>query len=215
MPLDLPITVVMVDDHKYEEARLALADTLDQITPQQTLIFTDDPEKIRIAGAQYHHFHGHSVAAAACCVWHDVPPLIQTSHYLNMQWDGWVLDASRWTDEFLDYDYIGAPWPITPGDNWWRMGYTRGRNVGNGGFSLMSAQLARYLIDNRCRFPFVMPGDDAISRRYRSALESEGFRWASEELAMQFSFECEAPPPEGTFGFHGRDTARELRRVLL
>ena len=118
MPLDLPIAVVVVDDHEHELAHRALCRTLDQITPQQILIFTDDPEKIPFSTSVYYHFNGRSVAAAARCMWYDVPPLVRTSHYLSIQADGWVLDASRWTDEFLEYDYIGAPWPIEPGNLW-------------------------------------------------------------------------------------------------
>jgi hypothetical protein len=36
---------------------------------------------------------------------------IQTSHCLVIQSDGFVLDAARWHHRFLEYDYIGAPWP--------------------------------------------------------------------------------------------------------
>lgn len=213
MPLDLPITVVVVDDHEHELARQAIKKTLNRIAPQQILIFTDDPYKIPIGTSDnevYHHFNGRSVAAAARCMWYDVPPLVKTSHYLSIQADGWVLDESRWTDEFLEYDYIGAPWPIEPGNIWWRLGFTRGRNVGNGGFSLVSARFGRHVADNRDRYPLVMPGDDALCRGYRKSLEADGFRWAPEKLAAQFSFECSTPPPEGTFGFHGIFMAREL-----
>jgi hypothetical protein len=211
MVVELPIAVVLVDDHEHELARKALVDTLLQITPHQLLIFTDQPERIRVGGAQYHHFRGGSVVAAAHAVWYDVPPLLKVDHFLSIQADGWVLNASRWTDEFLECDYIGAPWPVEPGNIWWRLGYTKGRNVGNGGFSLVSTKLARHVSDNRDRYPLIMPGDDSLCRRYRSALEAEGFRWASEELAAQFSFECALPPPDGTFGFHGADVAWRLR----
>ena len=51
----------------------------------------------------------------------------KTEHALIIQHDGFVLNAGAWTDDFLKYDYIGAPWP--------------NRRVGNGGFSLRSKKL--------------------------------------------------------------------------
>lgn len=36
---------------------------------------------------------------------------IATSHMLFVQWDGYVLHPDCGRDSFLDYDYIGAPWP--------------------------------------------------------------------------------------------------------
>jgi hypothetical protein len=211
MPSDLPITVVIIDDVAHELARLALIDTICQITPRQILILTDDPGKIRVARSEAHYFNGGSVVAAAHAMWYDVPPLVKTDHLLSIQADGWVLDRSLWTDDFLGVDYIGAPWPVEPGNAWARLGYTKGRNVGNGGFSMISTRLARHIGVNRARYPLIMPGDDSICRRYRPALEAEGFRWASEELATQFSFECGPQPAGGTFGFHGLHMARRLR----
>lgn len=211
MPRELPVTLVAVDDAEHAACRLALVDTVLQIVPYQLLIFTDQPEKIGIGGAQYHHFNGRSVCAAAQTIWYDVPPLVRTDHILSVQADGWVLNAELWTNDFLGVDYIGAPWPVEPGNSWARLGYTKGRNVGNGGFSMISTKLARHIAANRDRYPLIMPGDDSLCRRYRPALEAEGFRWASEELAARFSFECAPPPAGGTFGFHGLYTARKLR----
>lgn len=36
---------------------------------------------------------------------------VETDFCLVVQADGFVLNASRWNPRFLDYDYIGAPWP--------------------------------------------------------------------------------------------------------
>ncbi|SAL48353.1 hypothetical protein AWB74_02212 [Caballeronia arvi] len=34
---------------------------------------------------------------------------IETEYALIVQDDGWILDIGNWSDEFLSYDYIGAP----------------------------------------------------------------------------------------------------------
>ena len=96
-------------------------------------------------------------------------------------------------ENFLDYDYAGACW--------W---YQDSRNVGNGGFSLRSTALMRYLRKHRDIFPCTTPiDDDLLCRKYRPALEEKGFTWAPQEVAKDFAFECIQPDPLKTFGFHG------------
>ncbi len=116
---------------------------------------------------------------------------IETPHCLVVQWDGFVLDARRWDDRFLDVDYIGAPWPQFDDD------YT----VGNGGFSLRSKRLVQACRDPRFRHSH--PEDIAIARENRDFLEREhGITFADETMAARFSAErMKAGPP--TFGFHG------------
>ena len=115
---------------------------------------------------------------------------IQTGHVLVIQYDGYVLDARQWTDNFLDYDYIGARWPGSGANR-----------IGNGGFSLRSKRLLKALQDARCR-PFA-PEDAAICIEYRPMLQREyGIKFAPEFLADRFSFEG-IPRAAGTFGFHG------------
>src|ERR1700722_4665835 len=37
---------------------------------------------------------------------------IQTSHALIIQYDGFILNPQAWSDEFLEYDYVGSPWLV-------------------------------------------------------------------------------------------------------
>jgi hypothetical protein len=120
---------------------------------------------------------------------------VSTDHVLIIQWDGFVLNPHLWDNEFLQYDYIGAPW-------WYDS-----RNVGNGGFSLRSKKLLLALMDPV--YTLTHPEDDKICREYGHDLEMmHDIRFAPEELAAKFSFE----PSEkytttdlGTFGFHALD----------
>ncbi len=134
-------------------------------------------------------------------LWYEVPRLLDARHYIWSQWDSWVLDADRWDDRFLEYDYIGAPWPIDPGSFWDRYGYSESTRVGNGGFCLRATAMMRFLCKHP-ELPLWLPEDDGICRKHRKILDAEGFRWAPADLATRFSFEYTAPPPEGTFGFH-------------
>lgn len=115
---------------------------------------------------------------------------IDTSHCLIVQWDGHVLDASRWRPDFLDYDYIGASWPQ----------FIDGYDVGNGGFSLRSRRLMKL-----CRDPAFRrhhPEDVAIGRLNRAWLEARGMRIAPRALADLFSAERAGNINEA-FGYHG------------
>lgn len=116
---------------------------------------------------------------------------IDTDYVLLIQHDGYVLNGESWDEEFLKYDYIGAPWL-----------YVDGKNVGNGGFSLRSRKLLTVLGQD----DFIQatdPEDQAIARLYRDYLtKTHGIEFAPEELADKFSFELREPICK-TFGFHG------------
>jgi len=119
---------------------------------------------------------------------------VKTSHYLVVQWDAWVTNPDMWSDAFLEFDYIGAPWP------WYRDGGT----VGNFGFSLCSTRLFRFLSEHEDEFPFECPLDVTICREYRPRLQ-RCFSWAPDRIATRFSFETWplfSLMPK-TFGFHG------------
>ena len=57
--------------------------------------------------------------------------------------DGYITNASRWTNEFFKFDYIGAPWPIPNDETTYRTPGNRLIRVGNGGFSFRSRKLLR------------------------------------------------------------------------
>ena len=116
---------------------------------------------------------------------------VRTEHCLLIQWDGFVIDPGEWDERFLEYDYIGAPWPQ----------FGDGDDVGNGGFSLRSRKLLE-----ACRSPGFRqshPEDVAIGRVNREYLELEqGIVFADTATAARFAFERSAPSGP-TFGFHG------------
>lgn len=121
---------------------------------------------------------------------HELGRHLATDHVLCIQWDGYVLDPARWDPAFLDYDYIGAPWPH----------FDDGMRVGNGGFSLRSKRL----VDACVTLPITDEAEDvAICRTHRRRLEERyGLRFAPEEIARRFAYERLAPT-RGEFGFHG------------
>ncbi len=154
------------------------------------------------------------------CEWIEIPPkslkeynqfclaelyrYVQTTHCLTIQSDSHIANAAAWEDDWLQYDYIGAPWPPGHSGTEYR--------VGNSGFCLRSRQLLeatsalpndsyvwRGTVKPSCR-------DDVIACvMYRPHLEHLGLRFAPVEVAARFAFENptpEAPVLDGQFGVH-------------
>lgn len=123
---------------------------------------------------------------------------INTQFALVVQHDGFVLNASNWNQNFLNYDYIGAPWLIEA---------TQRPNcrVGNGGFSLRSKKLL-----DVCKNHYGGTWDNEdwqICIVNKSLFESHGVKYAPIEVATWFSIESHIPEFDGDikkrFGFHG------------
>ncbi len=192
MLLELPeVTLVAVDSAAHALTRRALEDTLQQIRPARTIVWSDRDEAVPVGAGWVRCKPMLSLEAFSGMLWYHVPHFVNTSHFLLVQWDSWVLDAQCWNPQFLQYDYIGAPW--------W---FPEGINVGNGGFSLRSVRLTKFLAAHPREFPVRLPEDAVLCRAYRPFLERLGFRWAPDALAGQFAFECTRPVAR-TFGFHG------------
>lgn len=129
---------------------------------------------------------------------------------LLVQNDGYITNASKWTEEFLNYDYIGSGWPVPSEEDKISYRTPNGRlvRVGNGGFSLRSRKLLRAptilgleFTDNGTGF---WHEDGNLCVYHRDALENAGIRFAPVEVAVRFSQELPVPEAEGIepFGHH-------------
>jgi hypothetical protein len=182
MKLRLPdVTLTMIDVQCPELARLALEDSIRDIEFGEVVIFSD--VDLAVPGSRWVEVpKWPSIAEFVKFFWHDLPSHLSTGWMLQIQWDAWVIDASCWSDEFLQYDYVGAPW--------W---YGDGLNVGNG-CAIRSLRLMRFLQQYKNYFPlFSYKEDDILCRTYRPILEKCGFRWAPESCASRYAFECTRP----------------------
>lgn len=124
------------------------------------------------------------------------------THVLTIHADGYVQRPEAWSDEFLQYDFIGASWL-----------YKDGLNVGNGGFSLRSKKFIEAC--SNLDITDFHPEDCKLARKYRPYLEEQGITYAPVEIADRFSIEAygcsimtdsegvNAATYCGSFGFHG------------
>ncbi len=141
---------------------------------------------------------------------------VETSHCLVVQADGYVLNPELWNQEFLDFDFIGAPWRFTA--NAYLDPWGNHIRVGNGGFSLRSKKLLNVPVS--VTIPWDVNSDDFykhmgagllsedgnICVHNRHLFEAAGCRWAPLDIAMSFSKEQKISErqPRLTFGFHKR-----------
>lgn len=191
--LNLPdVTLCCVDTRDVDLALAAIARCMAQVRFARVLFFTQCSRVSTVPdGVELIDVDVPSVQAYSEFMLRGLAPHVHSSHALVAQWDGFVRDASRWDPAFLQWDYIGAPWPGRP---------TR-QAVGNGGFSLRSRKLLHALLQPGMQVAH--PEDLAICEINRDRLEREhGIRIAPLEVAQRFAYERVAPPAP-TFGFHG------------
>lgn len=187
------VTFVVIDRVAHKLTKLALDESLRHCTPDDIVVFTDKPEIINAKGARVYEVRPGDMESYNKILYHMVPAAVCTTHFLTIEWDGWIVNPEAWRKDFLYYDYIGAPWPHHPND---------GNRVGNGGFSLRSVALTRHVAAHSLEFPIIHPEDHYLCRVNGPKLKKLGFRFADEETAQRFSFELGKPHPEGSFGFH-------------
>lgn len=131
---------------------------------------------------------------------------VDTTHALFIHDDGYVINPQLWNDNWLDYDYIGAPWPLPTDDYSYlddRGNLVRvGNSVGLRSRKLM--ELPTYL-DLEWKSYYGNTNEDGfLTCHNRSKLEEFGIKFAPLEVAVHFSKEHEIPENVGlsTFMFH-------------
>lgn len=138
--------------------------------------------------------------------------------------DGFAVNRDAWTDEFLEYDYIGAAW--------------QDGRVGNGGFTLRSKKLYNALKDMDVGFDtayyndvihnpdyhvitngkYLIPEDNIICKIHRHTLEEKyGIKFAPLHIANRFSVEhyMHHEWVGKSLGFHGKHGIAKLYGVEL
>lgn len=142
---------------------------------------------------------------------------IDTEYVLLVQDDGYVCNPKLWKDEFYDYDYIGAIWPIPDESDKisYRDPFGKLIRVGNGGFSFRSKKLLN--MPTELDLPWKSyydhwNEDGFISVHNRHFLEEKGIKYAPIDIAKYFSHESPVKEIEGleSFGFHGKNSKHYL-----
>ncbi|WP_250451858.1 DUF5672 family protein [Caballeronia sp. ATUFL_M2_KS44] len=123
-------------------------------SPNAPANLPDGIEHRKIAPLSYHEYSWFMMYA----LWR----VVDTEFALIVQDDGWVLDTANWSDDFLDYDYVGPAAHVGRIDSEagtrWVTHYKWGAELDkpghtvmpviNGGFCLRSRRMMRALIDH-------------------------------------------------------------------
>lgn len=140
---------------------------------------------------------------------YELDKYVDTDYALVIQSDGYVINPDLWRDDFLNYDYIGAPFPLPKDDFSYRDSNNNIFRVGNGGFSLRSKKLIQ--LPNKLKlewksFHGYYNEDGFICGMYKDIYENHGMKFAPLDIAKYFSHEIEIPEIKdiNPFGFHGK-----------
>lgn len=187
--LDLSnILLIAIGSTKIKETVCAIDICLSKCRFKDVVFFTDD-----ISVKYYHKIPKlNSIKEYDIFVLKTLPYLInnKADYYLTIHWDGFIVNTQAWTTKFLDYDYIGAPWP------WFDY------RCGNGGFCLKSQKFIQTQIDNINILDSSKPDDVTLCISAREQFENSGCKYAPPEVAFKFSTETGDYTKFNSFGFH-------------
>lgn len=131
---------------------------------------------------------------------------VNTEFALLVHADGFVVNPECFRKEFLDYDYIGSPWPMPTNDRVYRDIYGNICRVGNS-VSIRSKRLMDF--PKKSDMPWTPEDgcyneDGFICCRMRHLFEAEGMTYAPLEVAKYFGHEHMIPEIQGIrpFVFH-------------
>jgi hypothetical protein len=134
---------------------------------------------------------------------------VQTDFAMLVHADGYVVRPDLWREEFLSFDYIGAPWPL-PRDNYsYRTPEGELIRVGNS-VSLRSKRILELPSQLGLEWKSFYGNtneDGFLCVHNRASLEGKRISFAPLEVAKHFSKEHEIEENRGleTFAFHQVD----------
>jgi len=133
-------------------------------------------------------------------VFYNLANYFDTTHCLFIHADGYVVNPHKWQDSWLQYDYIGAPWPVIPPF------YTNpvtgeqvrvGNSVGLRSRKLCLLPMATNLPWERVDVTPTYEGnfheDNMFSIRWKHIFEEHGCKFPTIDVAVDFSRETELP----------------------
>jgi hypothetical protein len=203
------VTLVAVASVRIDRTIQALKYSSKNITFGDVKLFTHeiindtDFTTINVEKMDYEHYNKFIVF--------ELYKYVDTDYALIIQDDGFVVNPQMWNSEFLNYDYIGAPWPL-PHDNFsYRDIYGNIVRVGNGGFSLRSKKILSLATQLGLEWKSYFGNfneDGFFTCHNRHLYEQNGCVFAPLDVAKYFSHEIQIA--ENTditpFGFHGKNS---------
>ena len=210
--LKLPnVTLLAATSSEMDQAQVSMRISLHNIEFAAVKLLCSSPPKKKYKDIEYVSIPPlDSVDDYNEIIFQNLYKYFKTSHCLIVQSDSFVVNSSLWKDEFLKFDYIGAPWSNKIQVNPNLVLNLQKNAVGNGGFSLRSHKLAE--VTGKINFKslkFPLKSEDIIICHYLyEEMINKGISFAPPELAAQFSIEnvnhLYGQDVNSVFGFHGK-----------
>lgn len=130
----------------------------------------------------------------------DLMDYIESDYFILVQSDGFILNPNKWTDKFLDYDFIGSPecpnrklpnyyeWVIEKFPKNFECGW-------NGGFTIRSYRLMECIKKLNLNLDDMVMDeneDHIISYTIRNELEELGCKFPPFDISCQFGYPANA-----------------------
>ena len=206
--IDLPdVTLVPLSSIKIAETIQALRYSMEGINFAKVILITHErPHNLSSAITFKQCRPLKNIDDYSTFMVYDLIKYIETPFLLHIHHDGYIIRPYKWQNAFLNYDFIGAPWPKGAQ-------FSKDKTpvrVGNGACCIRSKKLLGAVLTlsltDKNNYRDSKSGsfnEDMVSVYHRKDLEGYGIRFAPVDLASMFSREttCDDSVAE-PFGFH-------------
>lgn len=204
--LDLKhVTLVAVASNKIAETLKAIDICKEVANFSDIVLFSNHATKYTYNIPQIN-----SVIEYNAFAYYELPKYIKSDFVLNIQWDGFIVNAQSWINDFFEYDYIGAPWP------WNHM-------CGNSGFCLRSKKFlqTQLLLSKEYRLQVdsqygqhALHDDVMLCLKLRNQFIDHGCKYAPENIGYKFSTEYGKYDDYKSFGFHDFRQQPQFKKLI-
>lgn len=187
------VTLVCVTNIQLNASISALNYSSHQIQFQKKLLITDLNQNIRSSVYDIDFLHL-DIDISDITKWskfivYDLHKYIESKYILLIHDDGFVVNPKCWDDRFLNYDYIGAPWP--PSKKIFVDSNNQPALVGNS-VSIRSKKILE--MPSKLKISWEDPSgyyheDGFICCQHKNLLEENGINYAPLDIAIKFSRE--------------------------
>ena len=214
--LKLPdVTLTIVTSVKIEENVKAMMVSMKDIEYGDVVFISDIEPDYLPDGVRYIKCHNLTYEGFSDYTFLHLHKHIKTSHSLLVHHDGYVVDPTQWSDDFLKFDYIAAPWPYS--DTAYITDYGEHVRVGNGGVCIRSKKFLEMPtnlgleLEQREGY---YNDDGNFCVYHRKTFLENGIKYAPIEIASKFSTETwiDGISRENSFAFHGHRPNNEKYR---
>lgn len=190
------VSLIAITSGEEQECIQALEYSAVGVTFGQKILFTDN-ESLHFNGKIIKTQKFSNISEWGKFVVFELWKYIDTKFVLLVHPDGFLVNPSSWNPNFLNYDYIGAPWPIPKDTVSFRDHYGNIIRVGNS-VSLRSRRLLKLPSEIGLRwenFDGGFPHEDGfLCVQHRHTLvEKHKIKFAPLSLAIEFGREYELP----------------------